>query len=883
MVTGRRSWTRGGALSALLLLANGGTTGAAGIVPVERPEPGRPASPAVEAIDLAGGTLLDIEPAGGSGASHLTPVGDTLFFSATRDGRTTLWRTDGTAGGTVEVSRRPDLTCDLDDFCNYFGVQLLPAGRGLFVLTEAGLWHTDGTELGTISLGVGPIGQSAAVGDGLFFITTDYAFAPSARARGTELWHSDGTAAGTRITRDILPGRTGGVCPDRGGDFCLDGSAPVVSVGDRVVFPADDGRHGYEPWVSDGTAAGTRLLRNIGPDAGGDSAVRGGACVQPRSDVFCQLWFRPAARGALFWARDEQHGAEPWWTDGTPSGTHLVADLRRGSAGSVPGWPGGALGERVLFLADVGRGMRLWVTDGSRRGTRLLLGGRRGRGSACRPTCSLEPLDGGMMVAGDRAYLGLVGPGARPELWVTDGSVAGTTRVTELVPDADGWPRLLMAAAGPLPVFISRDASGSTAVWTTDGTPGGTHRLTTIETRQTPDDACEDACDQGNVTEAVVAGGRLVLSLDDGKHGRELWVVPLPSRAAMAAACDVRQERTGVRSTDLADAVAASVDGDVLTVSGRCDGGITIDRDLTIQGDGPGRAVISGLHRGPALTVAEDAAVVLRDLDVADGAVDGGVVNAGTLTLERVTVRDSEGGEGGGIWSSGPLTLVDSTVRDNGAADGGGGGIALAGERAVLSATRTVVRDNRAAFGGGLFLSGYATARLDHSVIARNRATNDGGGIDAEAGMLEVVASTVRGNRAGHGGGISSSEGGVAVRDSRIEGNHAAGRGGGLQVGPTSQLEVAGSTVRGNTAWNGGGIWAATTVAIEDSWITGNRAANDGGGMLVRTPPGLGPRDATEVSLQRTRFVGNRAGGAGDGYRLVGDVEIHGCPVGRQC
>jgi len=35
----------------------------------------------------------------------------------------------------------------------------------------------------------------------------------------------------------------------------------------RFVFAAHDGIHGPEPWVSDGTAAGTRLLRDLCPGA----------------------------------------------------------------------------------------------------------------------------------------------------------------------------------------------------------------------------------------------------------------------------------------------------------------------------------------------------------------------------------------------------------------------------------------------------------------------------------------------------------------------------------------------------------------------------------------------------------------------------------------
>jgi ELWxxDGT repeat protein len=41
-----------------------------------------------------------------------------------------------------------------------------------------------------------------------------------------------------------------------------------VPLGDRVFFPADDGRHGFEIWTSDGTEPGTRLVHDLNPLAG---------------------------------------------------------------------------------------------------------------------------------------------------------------------------------------------------------------------------------------------------------------------------------------------------------------------------------------------------------------------------------------------------------------------------------------------------------------------------------------------------------------------------------------------------------------------------------------------------------------------------------------
>jgi len=74
-------------------------------------------------------------------------------------------------------------------------------------------------------------------------------------ANGRELWITDGTAAGTTLLKDINPG----------GD-----SFPFyfTRFNNRVFFRANDGTNGIELWVTDGTAAGTTLLRDINPGAG---------------------------------------------------------------------------------------------------------------------------------------------------------------------------------------------------------------------------------------------------------------------------------------------------------------------------------------------------------------------------------------------------------------------------------------------------------------------------------------------------------------------------------------------------------------------------------------------------------------------------------------
>jgi len=266
----------------------------------------------------------------------MVSFGGRIFVPGSENGSGySLWVTDGTAPGTVHISglaHGQDLA-GLD--------ALIPAGGTLFFTAyENGygreIWKTDGTAAGTVLLKNVPppynddlsaTGEAAAPAGGpLFFVAGD-------STTGSELWKSDGTAAGTVLIADIRPGSQG--------------SDPhsLTPVGNKLYFVADDGVHGNEVWVSDGTAAGTHLAVDLLPGA-----------ESSRPDNLAAV-----GNTLLFSAYDGVHGVEAWRTDGTALGTRMIQDVAPGPLSSSPtGFT--AAGSNVYFAADDNTtGFELWA------------------------------------------------------------------------------------------------------------------------------------------------------------------------------------------------------------------------------------------------------------------------------------------------------------------------------------------------------------------------------------------------------------------------------------------------------------------------------------------------------------------------------------------
>ena len=455
----------------------------------------------------AGGTAMVKDLVPGPGASNprlLTAVGDRLFFfSADR-----LWTSDGTEAGTVPVrafnSPSPFLTAAVGNVL-YFrltesgvtrlwrsdgtstGTFSLPAGGSTLTDMEAvggtlffnssdstgiELWKTDGSAAGTVRVKdvnpgtAGSLPQSlTAVGDTLFFTA-------EGAGSGRELWKSDGTAGGTVLVKDVVPGTTGS------------SPAGLVNAGGTLFFAATDLPGGTELWRSDGTEAGTVRVADLRPGAGG-STPAGLTAVGNR------VYFAAAAT---------EDDAELWSTDGTPEGTVLVKDVVPGPMASSPAELTN-VGGRLFFTAAGADGLRrLWVSDTE---DTLPVGGGDGAASPR-----------GLAAAGGKVFFAASGPGGE-EPWVSDGTTAGTFELSDVAPGTAGSSPQNITRVGGTTFFTVTIPDRRHELWKSDGTEAGTTRVKTFETgvftRQRP------------LTRLTDVNGTLFFSADDGVNGTHLW------------------------------------------------------------------------------------------------------------------------------------------------------------------------------------------------------------------------------------------------------------------------------------------------------------------------------------------------------------------------
>lgn len=181
----------------------------------------------------------------------------------------------------------------------------------------------------------------------IFFIGSDPSY-------GKQLWQSDSTTQGTRIHAFLT------TKPNAGSNPYLLGS-----IGALGIFSAFTPETGQEVWRTDGSAQGTFLLKDL---------VAGTKSSMPKGRSFGAQSAQTQGNTLVFWSY-EPNSLNLTLTDGTPSGTQVIKRFMTGSdtAPNIDNPTFYRLENQLYFwIADGQHGLALWRSDGSSSGTHLV-------------------------------------------------------------------------------------------------------------------------------------------------------------------------------------------------------------------------------------------------------------------------------------------------------------------------------------------------------------------------------------------------------------------------------------------------------------------------------------------------------------------------------
>ncbi|HEX8675886.1 MAG TPA: ELWxxDGT repeat protein, partial [Segetibacter sp.] len=294
-----------------------------------------------------------------------------------------VWRTDGSEGGTLMVKdinpgsgdgvgiRVQEQYFGINEFISLGSLTLFPANDG----SGIELWKTDGTTGGTalvkdIESGLPGIGGSPS---NLTAFNNKIYFTANTVADGAELWVTDGTTGGTNLVKDINPGN----------ESSTPSLVTSIVFGNRLVFTATDADHGTELWSTDGTGAGTTLLKDIYPGKEGSDAAIFPDFRNATAFNFSGIHNPPFNGKAFLTATTKAEGSELWITDGTAEGTVLVKDVYPGNESGAGNVNYFYTQNTFFFQGENdATGSELWKSNGSADGTVLVQDINPGTGSS---------------------------------------------------------------------------------------------------------------------------------------------------------------------------------------------------------------------------------------------------------------------------------------------------------------------------------------------------------------------------------------------------------------------------------------------------------------------------------------------------------------------
>jgi ELWxxDGT repeat protein len=277
-----------------------------------------------------------------------------------------------------------------------------------------------------------------------------YIFSGSTATEGSEIFISDGTIAGTKLIKDIVAGATGS-----------DPDGNMTILNGYVYFTAVTAATGRELWRTDGTEANTTLVKDIvsGPTGSNEAG---------------KYNLTSMGNYLYFDVTTPTEGNELWQSDGTAANTILLKDIIPGTVSSNPRtfW---YFNNMMLFTATSADGLHaeVWRTDGTPGGTIML------KNNIMPGLFGVSSYNIYFHVFNSKAYF-LINDGTHiGGIWSTDGIDATSTH-TSFLQDVEADAKFtgsFFIDAVNLPakfIFPVTDATSRFEFWESDGTTAGT-------------------------------------------------------------------------------------------------------------------------------------------------------------------------------------------------------------------------------------------------------------------------------------------------------------------------------------------------------------------------------------------------------------------------
>ena len=331
-----------------------------------------------------------------------------------------------------------------------------------------------------------------------------YIFAGSTATEGAEIFITDGTIAGTKLLKDIVAGATGSE---------PDGSMAILN--GYVYFTASTAATGRELWKTDGTAENTTLVKDIVSGTTGSNDAG-------------KYYLTTMGNHLYFDVKTSAEGNELWQSDGTAANTILLKDINAGTGSSNPR-AFSYFNNMMFFTTTSADGLHaeVWRTNGTPAGTILI------KNNITAGFLGVSAHNTFFHIFNNRAYF-LINDGTHVGgIWSTDGidaTGAHTSFVQDVNADATFTAAFFIDAVN-LPgkfIFPVTDVASRFELWESDGTTAGTKlfksfpasandRFPFIYLNYSYDAAT------GTITNPLF-NGKFFFSANSSADGNELWI-----------------------------------------------------------------------------------------------------------------------------------------------------------------------------------------------------------------------------------------------------------------------------------------------------------------------------------------------------------------------